>query len=271
MGAPPPQQGAGEVGELRAQVGYLSGQLGALVDFIRNGGTGQMPTPVQAPPVMNHPPPMAAQPAPYGVDAVADAVITKLIALGLLGRPGAGVAAPAPPPPVYAPPPTAPPTMAQQVRQGMGEIRQLATFLQEARTAHSVLGEALGIAGVPEGAEETPAAPLPAQDNTDMLPFQPVKIPGVDTVWAVDKETGGVSWQGILASNPKIAEKALEAVPKVLSFLEKMTTPQGRQQAVAQLAAAAREQQGTAGVPAPEQPQPATQQNGSTQGGGWHL
>jgi hypothetical protein len=97
-------------------------------------------------------------------------------------------------------------------------VRQYARDGEELRRVVRDVGNSIGIdvgLGSEGGAEE--AAPETPEGPEDILPFKTQVVEGAQLLghpvhYAADKETGGISWPGLLFANPGVAEKLVEAV-----------------------------------------------------------
>jgi hypothetical protein len=226
-GAPPSQNGGGgdEMAQMRAEMSRMREreqyQAGVIAELLRAQKEGRAPN-FQG---VAAPPPAAPPVQPQGfpsegdlVERVANRLVEKL---GLRpGQPGIGVGAP-------------PPAVAQRnvVEQGKEGISALATMVGQLKELKGLGAQISSIFGEDDGGDEPlpPAAapvvePLKPEDD---LPFQTIPIPESPTLlgqpyrYAVDKKTGGTSWEGILHSNPQIAEKAFEVGGKFLQGLSR--------------------------------------------------
>jgi hypothetical protein len=178
---------------LRAQVGFLSGQLEQtqrqlqdLIGVLRSGGVGlgapaPQAQPAPAPPPQYGPPPTAFIPQPFGQP-------------------------PAPPPP---PPPA--PTRAQGLRDMALAMRETAEVVQGLKDFHEGLGKMFS--GQPievPSDDETLGAP-PEENAADKLPFEMIPIPfTAGAYYAKDKETGGVHTLGTIMGNDAIRNVAAD-------------------------------------------------------------
>lgn len=215
----------GEVGYLRQQVGYLSGQLQQLI------AAGLVP-PSAAP----------VPPAPQGFGAAPpdnweERMVGLLRRLGVVGgvvpqqQPQAGVGA------MPQVPQAAKATgVASELQAGVSAFKTVVGLGRELRQLARDLNEVYGEPDMPNG--ETPEPPLVAEPVVqppkpeDSLPFEVVPIPetsflGHPAKYAIDKETGSFSREGFLMANPGLAEKALELGGKFMEALGNLTNKAG--------------------------------------------
>jgi hypothetical protein len=227
-GSPPqaPQNGGGdEMAQMRAEMSRMREreqyQAGVIAELLRAQKEGRAPN-FQG---VAAPPPAAPPVQPQGfpsegdlVERVANRLVEKL---GLRpGMPGIDVGAP-------------PPAVAQRnvVEQGKEGISALATMVGQLKELKGLGAQISSIFGEDDiGDEPSPPAAAPVVEPLkpeDDLPFQTIPIPESPTLlgqpyrYAVDKKTGGTSWEGILHSNPQIAEKAFEVGGKFLQGLSR--------------------------------------------------
>lgn len=265
--APPPPPAApasasGEVADLRAQVGYLSGQLAQLLTKVGMPLPPQpAPTVVVAPAPAATPPPPAAQPPPVAsqvpqappglVHVQGFGYVQAEMLLPLLQAQMRQNLAPPPPPPRPAsPPPEAtglsgfhvptpiepPPSLTSAVQRSAREMRETASGLSAMLRAAEEIRDTFA----PAASEEHRAEPAPIQKNGEPAkkPFEvldagPVRVP-------YDPETGDMKG---------IANLLMVNADKIGGFVGKLY-----EKAAVAAATAAAQQNGKAFAPPPTLP-----------------
>jgi hypothetical protein len=226
---------SGEVGYLRQQVGYLSGQLQQLMGLMGKPGFGAAPAPLPthgAPAASVQPP--QAPPATLE-DAIERAAERILARAGIKpGMPGVGVAG--------TPPPT-PASATNELHAGINAFRTFVGLGKElrhlAKELNNDFGEGAG--GADEEPQQLIAEPVVTPPSPeDKLPFEVVPIPETDFLghpakYAIDKETGGFSREGFFMANPGLAEKAIEVGGKLVEALSRIGKGGAPQQAAAEV------------------------------------
>ncbi len=239
-----------QVADLRAQVGYLSGQLTAVLDALAKGRDPAHAAAQVAPAA-------APTPATVGVGGfTADDVARSMLRIA-----GVTPAASAPAPSVAL---AAVPKPSDAASAAFGELRSLLGTVKALKTMVRELDDTFAPAIVEDGADEPePMLEIPKEEES--LPFGVAPIPDVSFLghpakYSRDKETGKLSIEGMLLSNPGLAERVVNIVEKLAdaaqSFSKKGSSGGAEAAAPATLGAA----------PAPN---PAPSPPSSDPGDGW--
>jgi hypothetical protein len=209
-GGPPPQppQNSGN-DAVAAELAALRQERKMLLDEVmRSAREGRPAMPPQG---LGAPPAPAAAPPQQQQGDLADIVAMKV--LRVLGYKGGGVAGM---PGLGATPAPTPANVASSATQAVSAFKEVVEQVKQFKGLGRELGRIFDDAEVVEAAAEVPVA-TPVKEPGEDLPFNVIDIPetnlGGQTVkYARDKETGETSWEGILMSNPHVAEKAFEIV-----------------------------------------------------------
>jgi hypothetical protein len=250
--------------QFQEKLAYLAGQNER---FFAQGTQGYgAPPAAEAPPQPQYAPPpyMPPQaPAPSLEERVTNSVIDRLMALGVIQRPGVvpAVATPA----VAAPP--APPTPAgavSQISESLGVVRDFVKQLAAFREVGREVGAVLEPDGLGAPLEEEPPEPPPNPEAK--LPWDRIKLG--EWGWAIDKETGNTSLQGVVAemmNDEKIRTQVFDFANRGLGLVEEIYRGTRGGIPVGQLRGPP--QQLGAGIGGPPHQPPPVPTNGSA--GGW--
>lgn len=223
----------------------------AVMELLRMGGLGATPI---------APAPTQPQMTPEAVGAAAArAVVEALTAAGVIKPSGQGLGAVAATPQAA----TVPLTPQQVAEKQLGDLTSTLKTFREFKKLFGEISEetseGLGAAPLEEEADK-----LAQTKPEDLLPWQRVSLGNWE--WAVDKETGDTSWNGVLAGITNKFMNDPAARDQLFGFLGRVTT------VVEKLAAG----KGAPGAPVPQltQPPPMLQGNQPTNGagpgpGGW--
>jgi len=255
---PPTQSGRGELDLIRAELAESRAFQARLLDeLIKAQREGRPPnaTGLGAPGIAV---PAAAPPVPpqgmYSESEMERMFLRFASRLGLPTTPA--VAAPA----------QKPATVAQQGAETLDAFKSIVTQMKQFKSLGRELSNAFGD-DEPAAAAEPIVEPPPPEDK-DILPFQLAPVPDATLFdkpiqYAVDRETGGISWPGLAFANPQVAEKLIDIGGRLVEGLGKIAKgfaepPPG----------VGRPPRGGNGA-APAQMQPAPPPPGDEEGSGW--
>jgi hypothetical protein len=202
FGAPPSQDP--QVADLRAQVGYLSGQLTAVLDALAKG---RDPAHAAAQVAPATPPPSPVGVAGFTADDVARSMLRMAGVTPAASAPAQSVALAAVPKPSDA------------ASAAFGELRSLLGTVKALKTMVRELDDTFAPAIAEDGPDEPePMLEIPKEEES--LPFGVAPIPDVSFLghpakYSRDKETGKLSLEGMLLSNPGLAERVVNIVEKL--------------------------------------------------------
>lgn len=248
FGAPPSQDP--QVADLRAQVGYLSGQLTAVLDALAKGRDPAHAAAQVAP---------APPPPPVGVAGFT----AEDVARSMLRMAGVTPAAPSPTQSVAL---AAVPKPSDAASAAFGELRSLLGTVKALKTMVRELDDTFAPAAEDGPDEPEPMLEIPKEEES--LPFGVAPIPDVSFLghpakYSRDKETGKLSLEGMLLSNPGLAERVVNIVEKLADAAQSFSK-KGSAGAVADVAAPATLGAAPAPVAAPAATPPA-----ADSGDGW--
>jgi hypothetical protein len=204
--APPPGFGAPQVdpqvADLRAQVGFLSGQLQSVLEALSRQGDPRAAVAAAAAAAQAPPSAPVGVAGPPTVDQIAAAV------LRMMGHtPVTAAQAQA------APPPSA------TAAAGLAEMKSMVETFKSLRGVFRDFDEAFQ----PDEPPVEEAVVKPPVEGAS-LPFDVIELPapflGHPGKYARNKETGGFDLQGFLLSNPGFAEKGMEVLEKAAEGLQ---------------------------------------------------
>jgi hypothetical protein len=210
--------------QLQERLAYTAGQMERFFGMSAGGGGGFGATPPEAqppqPPAYVMPPPYMppTPPAPNLEERVTNSVIDRLLQLGVIQRPGV-VAAPVA---AVAPPPT-PAGAVSQLGESLTVLKDFVKQFGMIRAAQREVVEAFEPDGLGSLAEDEPEPPKPPPNPEDNLPWDRIKLG--EWGWAIDKETGNTSVQGVLAemmNDEKIRQPVFDFMNRGLGLIEEM-------------------------------------------------